>query len=181
SHSYLMTWLEAALRAVSESRKQLTIPAPQDSAELSRERNLADEFISVRLLEFLADSQQLLTAAKEGEPLQDEEATACLGVAGEHLAAALEAEIAYRQAHSLPLPDPELPETLEKYVERAGRLKKHFQEVLELEREAYPLDDRVQQWVATLSALVAGMLVFGAQLVLGQFSTGHRLTSGLAV
>jgi len=181
AHNYLMTWLDAALGAVASSREQLTVAFPQDSAELSLERALADEFISVRLLEFLADSQQVLSTSKEGELPEVEEVRACLDVAEERLAAAVEAEIAYRRAHGFGLPDPEIPETLEKYVERAGRLKKHFLEVLELAREAYPLDDRVQQWVATFSALVAGMLVFGAQLVLGQVSTGSRLSSGLAV
>lgn len=181
THGFLMVWLDAALSAVSSSREQLTIALPQDSAELSRERTLADEFISVRLLEFLAEAQQVLSTAKEAELPEVQHLRACLAVTEERLAAAVEAEIAYRRAHGLSLPDPELPETLEKYVERAGRLKKHFQEVLELAREAYPLDDRVQQWVATFSALVAGMLVFGAQLVLGQVSTGSRLTSGLAV
>lgn len=181
AHDFLMVWLDAALSAVSSSREQLSVARPQDSAELSRERTLADEFISVRLLEFIAEAQQVLSNAKEAELPEVEEVRACLGVAEERLAAAVEAEIAYRRAHGLSLPDPEAPETLEKYVERAGRLKKHFQEVLEVSREAYPLDDRVQQWVATFSALVAGMLVFGAQLVLGQVSTGSRLTSGLAV
>jgi hypothetical protein len=181
TRGFLMTWLDAALSAVSSSREQLTVAFPQDSAELARERTLADEFISVRLLEFFADAQQVLSSAKEGELPDVEEIRACLDVAEERLAAAVEVEIAYRRSHGFTLPDPEIPETLEKYVERAGRLKKHFQEVLELAREAYPLDDRVQQWVAMFSALIAGMLVFGAQLVLGQVSVGSRLSSGLAV
>src|SRR5216684_2251696 len=76
-----LTWLDAALGAVASSREQLTVAFPQDSAELSLERALADEFISVRLLEFLADSQQVLSTAKEGELPEVEEVRACLDVA----------------------------------------------------------------------------------------------------
>jgi hypothetical protein len=50
-----------------------------------------------------------------------------------------------------------------------------------LEREAYPLDDRFQQWVATFSALIAGMVVFGVQFVLGRWALGAQLSSGLAL
>jgi hypothetical protein len=181
AHGYLTTWLDAALGAVATSREQLSFASPGDSPELGRERNLADEFISVRLLEFLADSQQVLEAPRESELLTDEEVKSSLECVDERLGAALDGELAYRRAHGFALADPTLPDTLEKYVERAGRLKKHFQEVLALEREAYPLDDRVQQWVATFSAMIAGMLVFGAQFVLGRWSIESRLSSGLAV
>lgn len=181
AHGYLMTWLDAALGAVTTSREQLALASPSDSPELGRERNLADEFVSVRLLEFLADSQQVLKTARECDVLTDEEVRSSLEVVDERLAAALDGELAYRRVHGFALPEPTIPDTLEKYVERAGRLKKHFQEVLALEREAYPLDDRVQQWVATFSAMIAGMLVFGAQFVLGRWSLGSRLSSGLAV
>lgn len=181
AQEHLKTWLSAALRSVSATRGQLTVVVPGTSAEQSRERGLADEFISVRLLEFLADAQQVLATLEEKGLVTDPGAKEVLCVVDEQLAQALDVELTYRRAHGFAAADPELPETLEKYVERAGRLKKHFQEVLTLEREAYPLDDRVQQWVATFSALVAGMFMFGVQLVLGRWSFSGRLSSGLVV
>src|ERR1700687_2154194 len=181
AHVCLTTWLDAALSTVTASREQLALASPADSPELGRERNLADEFLSVRLLEFLADSQEVLKTARESDLLTDEEVRSSLELVDERLAAALDGELAYRRAHGFALADPTIPDTLEKYVERAGRLKKHFQEVLALEREEYALDDRVQQWVATFSAMIAGMLVFSAQFVLGRWSLGSRVSSGLAV
>jgi hypothetical protein len=181
AHRDLMIWLDAALRSVSASRAQLAVASPGDSTELSRERSLADEFISVRWLEFLAESQQLLKTALDDQASIGEELRKSLEFADERLTAALETELAYRQAHRFVSADPSFPDTLEKYVERAGRLKQRFAEVLALDREVYPLDDRVQQWVATFSALVAGMLFFGAQLVLRHWSIGSQLGSGLAV
>jgi hypothetical protein len=180
AYGYLTSWLDAALAAVSSSREHLALASPGDSAEFERERNLADEFISVRLLEFLADAQQVLESL-EGSDLPTDESKSSLELLDAKVAAALEAELAYRRAHGFVVADPTRPDTLEKYVERAGRLKKHFQEILALEREAYLLDDRVQQWVATFSAMIAGMLVFGVQFVLGRWSLGSQLSSGLAV
>ena len=57
------------------------------------------------------------------------------------------------------------PASLERYVERVGRLKKHFQEVLALDREAYLIDDRVQSWLTSFAALVGGVVFFSAQLL----------------
>jgi hypothetical protein len=162
-------------------RTQLALASPEDSTEVSRERILADEFISVRLLEFLAESQEFLKTALDDQQSLGQELRKSLEFADDRLAAALETELAYRQAHQFISADPSVPDTLEKYVERAGRLKQRFQEVLAVDREVYPLDDRVQQWIATFSALVAGMLFFGAQLVLRQWRVGSQLSTGLAV
>ena len=180
AHRDLMIWLDAAISSVSASRAQLAAASVADSSELARERNLADEFISVRWIEFLAESQQFLKATLENHPGIGDESRKGLELADERLAAALQAELAYRTAQGFLSADPSIPESMEKYVERAGRLKQRFQEVLALDREVYPLDDRVQQWVTTFSALFAGMLFFGAQLVLGHWSIVHRLSSGLA-
>ncbi len=123
AHRDLMIWLDAALRSVSASRTQLAVASPEDSTELCRERSLADEFISVRWLEFLAESQQFLKTALDDQVLIGEELRKSLEFADERLTAALETELAYRQARQFVSADPSFPDTLEKYVERAGRLK----------------------------------------------------------
>ena len=53
---YLTVWLDAALRAVQETRLKLTVPLESDSADIVRERPLIDEFASVRVLETLGDA-----------------------------------------------------------------------------------------------------------------------------
>ena len=55
---------------------------------------------------------------------------------------------------------------LDAYVARAARLRKHFEEVLFLDRESYQLDERVQQWMTSFAALLAGGSAFLLQLAL---------------
>jgi hypothetical protein len=181
AHQELVSWLDAAFRSVSASRAELALASPNDSSDVSRERCLADEFISVRWIEFLAESQQFLKTSLDDQPAITDELRKLLELADRRLSEALETELAYRQAQRFISADPSVSDTLEKYVERAGRLKQRFQEVLSLDREVYPLDDRVHQWVTTFSALLAGMLFFGTQLLLSHWTIGSRLSSGLAL
>jgi hypothetical protein len=128
-----------------------------------RERVLADEFVSVRMLELLGDVQESLDGLEESEG-------GALGALAGEITDALENEVAYRRAQGYPIAEAEDPGSLERYVERASRLKKHFREVLGLDREAYLVDDRVQTWMTSFGALVAGMTIFFIQGLLTRFS-----------
>ena len=46
---------------------------------------------------------------------------------------------------------------------RTARLKKHFDEVLFLDRETQLVDESVERWVAVFAALLAGMVAFAIQ------------------
>ncbi|MFL5400679.1 MAG: hypothetical protein ACJ79P_22500, partial [Myxococcales bacterium] len=48
--AFLLVWLEAALRAVNDTREKLVTRDAGEPPEIDRERELADEFVSVRLL-----------------------------------------------------------------------------------------------------------------------------------
>ena len=154
----LDAWLEASLITIVQSRTRLIMPSDSDPSQLTKERSLSDEFISVKLLTFLADAREILETSGNAE----------LREVDRRLESTLEEEVRYRRSKGYPLADPEIPLTLEAYVERMGRLKKHFQDVLEFERNTYLLDERVSWWVTSFAALVAGALAFALQLALSK-------------
>src|SRR5262249_21609926 len=57
--TFLTIWLGAALRLAREARKKLTQPTLGDTPKSKLERALVDEFVSVRLLELLADADRV--------------------------------------------------------------------------------------------------------------------------
>ena len=56
----LITWLNTAFRALATARARAVASKANDSAEIVRERGLADEFISVRLIDFVADAEAMV-------------------------------------------------------------------------------------------------------------------------
>src|SRR5262249_36453321 len=72
---------------------------------------------------------------------------------------------------------------LERLVERAGVLKKRFQSMLYLRREATPMEERIRPWVTALSAATAGAVAFALQLAFGtgRSAVGQKLGWGLVV
>jgi hypothetical protein len=182
-HEFLTVWLDAALVAFADARSGVARAASSDSPEISRERALADEFLSVRLLDFLADAQRITNTTVGAIPSPSPQVVSALAVVDERLARALDEEIAYRAAKGFPRADPDSPAMLERYVERAGRLKKHFQELLLLDREVRHVNERVQQWLTSAAALLAGALYFFMQLVIARFphASTQSLGTGLIV
>jgi hypothetical protein len=155
--SFLLIWLDAALRAVRETREKLIKGAREEAPLIARERELIDEFVSIRLLDMLAEAQRALGEVGKSAAPSVEEA---IGRVQARIDEALGDEFAYRQQRGFLCADPLSPEDLERYLGRAARLKKHFEEVLFLERETHQLDERVQQWMATLGALLGGIVAF---------------------
>ena len=99
------------------------------------------------------------------------------------MADALEKEIAHRAACRYLWADPTSLEALERYLDRASRLKKHFQEVLFLEPERYEVADRLHHWVAAFVAVLASTWAFIWQIVLinNRPTTGAQIGSGVVV
>ena len=148
--SFLLIWLEAALRAVRDAREKLIRAEAHEAPLITRERALIDEFASIRLLDMLADARRAVADA----PADARQ------VIESRIAQALRDEFAYREHKGLLRARPDSPEELEAYLSRAARLKKHFEEVLFLERETEQLDERMQQWMGTVGALLGGMATF---------------------
>jgi hypothetical protein len=53
----LVTWLNTAFRALAKARARAVASKVDDSSQIVRERELADEFVSVRLIEFVAEAE----------------------------------------------------------------------------------------------------------------------------
>jgi hypothetical protein len=173
--SFLSVWLEAALRTVREARAKLTRSATQESSQIARERELIDEYASVRLLDMLADAD-----SEARETPASPEVRGALDAARVDIAKALREEMAYRRSHSFPCAEAGVPKELERYIARAASLKKHFEEVLFLERETEQLDERVQLWTRVGAALLAGMVaMLPLQLILSTRALSRDLGWGM--
>ncbi len=164
--AFLTSWLDAALRAARETRTKLTQPTAGDPEHLLLERALIDEFVSVRLLEMLADADRVLSEVASRIPPSAEALTRTFAHGRMALARALRDEITYRQGRGFLRVDASSPIELERYVARTARLRKHFEEVLFLERETHLVDERVQRWTTLFATLLAGMMAFGTQRIL---------------
>lgn len=177
---FLITWFDAAFKALSTARAEIAQGQASDSAEVRRERELADEFVSIRLIDLVAEAQTSVDAmlrpvAAAGGPLKS-----LLDSLDIRLRKALDAELEYRKTRGYPTADVASPESLERYVERSGRLKKHFESLLSLNRESYPVEERIHAWTTTFAAIFAGACAAALQLYLMNTSNTTRLSWSLA-
>ena len=164
---FLTLWLEAALRAVHEARRKLTAEASQDPPLIVKERALIDEFVSVRLLDMLADADRL--ARDSGAASVPPAVRSAFEGLSARIAEVLGEEMAYRDSRGFLRTNTSSPEALDRYLARAARLKKHFEEVLFLDRESEQLDERLQVWTRVAGALVGGIVAtIPLQLILAR-------------
>jgi hypothetical protein len=140
---------------------------------------LADEFISVRLIDFVADAEAMADETLLVIAAVDVRFRPSLDVVDEHLVRALDAELKYRESKGYLIADADSPTSLEQFVERSGRLKKHFEAVLALDREAYPVDERLHIWLTCLAALIGGACAFVLQTYLVRWSSDRTVGWGL--
>jgi hypothetical protein len=177
----LKVWIDAALRMVEDARVRLSKPLENEAQEVVRERELVDEYASVRLLEMLAGVERALAAMSASR--HAEVLAPVVARIEAHVADALEKEVLRRAEKRYIGADPTSSEALERYLDRASRLKKHFQEVLFLEPERYEVADRIHHWVAAFVAVVASTWAFIWQIVLINQapSTGSQIGSGVIV
>jgi hypothetical protein len=174
----LDAWLGVAVATTERARAQLVAEAPGDTAELRRERHLVDEYLSIRLLDALAGDGRSL-AALAASRHADRHARTIAAVEA-RLAEALAAEVAYRHDRGYARAEPLSPTTLERYLERASQLKKHFQEVFFLEAQTYQVAERIHHWVAAFVAIVASTWAFVWQItVMNRPTTGSKVSSGI--
>ena len=152
-------WLAFAVATAAEARTRLARRARGDALDIARERKLVDEYVSVRLLEMLASAERAIAALRES---RSPERRPLRGGARPHRGAASPRRSERRSLTATPsagsIRTPLAPASLEAYIERSSRLKKHFQEVLFLEPETYQVAERLHNWVAVFVALVASTL-----------------------
>jgi hypothetical protein len=179
----LEIWLDGALAMAEEARQKLVQPRATDATELVRERQLVDEYVSLRLLDMLAGAERGVAVLSGSRAPQAEGYAAAIAHVESRIADALEAETAYRAKRGYICPDPASPEALERFLERSSRLKKHFQEVLFLEPEVYEVAQRLHHWVAAFVALIASTWAFAWQVALmnSKSSASSTVGSGIVV
>jgi hypothetical protein len=178
----LIVWIDAAERMTRDIRDRFAKAAAGEAAELSRERTLVDEYSSIRFLEMLAGAERALASLSRGSSANQTLTTVVAHVEA-RVADALERELLHRREAQYMETDPASSSGLERYLDRASRLKKHFQEVLFLEAETFQVADRIHHWVAALAAIVASTWAFAWQIWLTNrgVSTGSQVGSGIVV
>ena len=177
--AFLNIWLDAALRSVRDARDKLTRAAATDTPDIGRERALIDEFASVKLLDMLAESERV---AREAPPGGEVAVIGCFEGVRARIHETLAGEMARRKEKCFLRTDASSPENLERYIARSARLKKHFEEVLFLDRESEQLDERLDLWSRVAGALLAGTLAtLPLQLVLARRAQPQELGWGLMV
>jgi hypothetical protein len=178
----LTIWIEAAVRIAQESRERLTRPVGEEASELTRERTLVDEYVSVRLFEMLAGAERALSNVVESKSPHAVRLAPVLAAVDGRIAEALSDELAYREAQGFANADPASPYALERYLDRASRLKKHFQEVLFLEQETFQVAERAYHWIAAFVAVLASTWAFAWQIALmNQANAATTVSSGVVV
>ena len=174
--------LDAAVALVAKARTKLVVSPPTDAVELARERLLVDEYLSVRLLVLLAGAEHGLGILADSRAPHAKDLAATVAHVESSVADALEVELAYRQARGYVCADPASHATHEAYLDRASRLKKHFQEVLFLEAEVFQVAERLHHWAAGLGALVASTWAFLWQaMLMKNASSTSAVGSGLVM
>ena len=177
----LAIWIDGAIAMAKEARAKLVTPRPGEPAELLRERALVDEYVSVRLLEMLAGVERALAAMLTSRSMHAETFPEVVAKIEQKVADALEHELVYRAEQSFIRADPKSTSALERYLDRASLLKKHFQEVLFLEPEIYQVAERIHHWVAAFVAIVASTWAFAWQVALMNRAPSPTSTVGSGI
>jgi hypothetical protein len=152
-----------AISVVAEMRRCLEAPLhPSDQSgqtaapDVQREWRLADEFLSHQLLDFLGSSQKAVDEVLLGPGSRVLELDCAFAERlRERLAEALAAELDHRRQHGFVSPRADSPRELGEFVGRASSLKKHFQDVLFLDVEAYMVDLRLRNYTGVAAACMA--------------------------
>ena len=170
--------IDAAAGLADSARAKLVTPHADDAIELGRERALVDEYVSIRLLTLLAGAERGLGILQESRAPHARELLGTIAKVESRVADALEVELSYREARRYVCADPTSQASLEAYLDRASRLKKHFQEVLFLEAEVFHVAERLHHWAAGLGALIASGWAFVWQIALAKHSSTTSTTVG---
>jgi hypothetical protein len=177
----LTIWIEAAVRIAQEARERVeTISG--EASELARERKLVDEYVSVRLFEMLAGAERALSRVIDSKSPHATRLAPVVSAVESRLAEALATELVYREEQGFTNADPTSAHALERYLDRASRLKKHFQEVLFLEQESFQIAERAYHWIAAFFAVIASTWAFAWQIALmNRANAATTVSSGVVV
>ncbi len=159
----LAIWPRAARDALARRRARIENILPNEPATTTRERALADEYLSVEALWAFTGMARALEEIVH-EAVSAEVLLARKAVEAE-LLCAIRAEMDWRERHGLTGRGLD-QSTMERYLARASQLKKHFEAALYLVRESRAVEARVEPWIAALATVLAGATAFLLQAVL---------------
>ena len=166
-----------AVELMAEMRRQLVI-TDEAAPGVRRECALADEFLSHSLIDFFAGCERacddvlfgVKSSLKESDAPWSEDLR-CL------IAEGLSEELAHRRGKGFVNPHADGHAELAAFLERASRLKKHFQDVLYLDVEAVFIDSRVRYYVMIIAAALAAVVF----LTMTALPTGSGARAGVGV
>lgn len=151
-----------------------------DAMALQREVALAVEFISNQIIMLVTQ----LTRTLDGAPERPKRKP----MAGEALRLRtvlhqqLVDETQFRRAAGMRYPELHSNSAVDGYLQRAAQLKKHFQQAVFLEANAYMLDQRLRNWIAIAMAMVASTFYFVWQVwILNTATNAANTTFSLLV
>jgi hypothetical protein len=156
-----------AVEVVWEMRQHLHRPASTFVPdEVQREWSLADEFLSHKLLDFLGKTQRQVDDVLMAPSSRLLELDACWVEELRCLVAeGLSEELVHRRSRGYLNPRADAPIELSRFLERASQLKKHFQDVLFLDVEAYMVDYKLRNWTGIMAATLAAAFWLGFTLL----------------
>ncbi|HEX8951839.1 MAG TPA: hypothetical protein VF945_08330 [Polyangia bacterium] len=147
-----------AVDLVAEMRVALAVGGDVRQ-EVRRECVLADEFLSHGLIDFFAGCERAVDETLFSDKSTVKESTSpwsedlrCL------LAEGLSEELVHRRGKGYITPHADGNAELAAFLERASRLKKHFQDVLYLDVEAWFVDSRVRNYTGVVAASLAAFM-----------------------
>lgn len=146
---------------------------------VGREATLVDEFLSNQFLEFVMrarraiDEQLLRPGGRHSEQLKP------FGVQFSSFAqSSLKEEVQHREQLGFLTPTADDQSQLERYLERANLLKKHFQELLFLQPTSRTIDHELRNWGALAGAMVASLFAFALN---SELLRGSIANAGLGI
>ncbi len=187
--SALANWVRTAETTLDEARKRLGDVASSETS-VGHEALLTDEYLSLRLLELLGGAERTLaTAYDRAEHANAEDPTTkrLAGAAplfadiGEVIANALSREMTYRARAGYIEADADSPQGLERYLDRASQLKKHFQEVLFLDAERFAVTEKWHAIITSAVALIAWTVYFVGDLYIRRGNMSASIGSSVIV
>jgi hypothetical protein len=168
-----------AVDLLAEMRVALAVDSGAEvRQDVRRECALSDEFLSHALIDFFAGCERAVdetlfadssTVREDASPWAED--LRCL------LAEGLSEELVHRRGKGYITPRADGHAELAAFLERASRLKKHFQDVLYLDVEAYFVDSRMRNYTGVVAAALAAFMWLSFTLL--PIGTGTR--AGLGV
>ena len=147
-----------AVDLLAEMRRALAIEG-EVRQDVRRECALSDEFLSHALIDFFAGCERAIDETLFGDMSTVKESASpwaedlrCLVAEG------LSEELVHRRGKGYITPRADGHAELAAFLERASRLKKHFQDVLYLDVEAYFVDSRMRNYTGVAAAGLAALM-----------------------